>query len=71
MTQHPLKAWRIMRELSQPEAGEKLGVDAMTVSRWERGEHLPHKKHWQTIEDKTGIPASALVKHVKTEAVSQ
>ena len=68
---HPLKAWRIKRSLSQPEAGEKLGVDAMTVSRWERGEHLPHKKHWQTIEDTTGIPASALIGHVKHETVSQ
>jgi transcriptional regulator with XRE-family HTH domain len=68
---HPLKTWRDSLKISQPEAGEKLGVDAMTVSRWERGEHLPHKKHWQNIETVTGIAPSALVEYVKVTEISQ
>lgn len=62
---HPLKAWRAERKISQPKAGKELGVDAMTVSRWERGEHLPHKKHWPIIEEKTGIAPAILIEHVK------
>ena len=68
---HPLKSWRAGRKLSQPKAGEELGVDAMTVSRWERGEHLPHKKHWPIIEEKTGIAPSELIGHVKTADAAQ
>lgn len=64
---HPLKSWRAGRKLSQPKAGKELGVDAMTVSRWERGEHLPHKRHWSKIEEATGIAPSQLVEHVKAD----
>lgn len=64
---HPLKTWREKQKISQPVAGKELGVDAMTVSRWERGEHLPHKKHWPTIEEKTGIAPSDLVSHIKQD----
>lgn len=65
---HPLKSWRQRLELSQSEAAEKLGVDVMTVSRWERGNHLPNKKHWPRIAEVTEIAPSVLVEHVKTEA---
>jgi transcriptional regulator with XRE-family HTH domain len=68
---HPLKNWRDNEKLSQPDAGVKLGVDAMTISRWERGEHLPHKRHWATIEEKTGIAPSELIGHVKTGEAAQ
>lgn len=68
---HPLKSWRDKLKLSQPQAGEKLAVDAMTVSRWERGEHLPHKKHWPKIEEVTGIAPSELVSHVKQAEATQ
>ncbi len=64
---HPLKSWRADLKLSQPEAGEKIGVNAMTLSRWERGEHLPHKKHWAKIEQETGIAPSVLIEHVKAQ----
>lgn len=68
---HPLKSWRIKQKLSQPEAGEKIGVDAMTVSRWERGEHLPRKDQWSKIEEATGIPISELVGFVKQAEATQ
>lgn len=68
MDKHPLKAWRDDRQLSQEAAAELLRVKPMTVSRWERGSHLPNKKHWPKIEEATGIAASRLVEFVKTEA---
>jgi transcriptional regulator with XRE-family HTH domain len=64
---HPLKAWRSQQGLTQPEASARLGVDPMSVSRWERGEHLPHKRHWPKIERVTGITPSMLVDYVKPE----
>jgi hypothetical protein len=36
----------------------------MTYSRWERGVHLPRKKHWPVIKEKTGIPPERLLELV-------
>lgn len=63
---NPLKAWRDERKLSQVALGKLVGVDGMTISRWERGEHLPRKEQWAKIEEATGIAPSELVSHVKT-----
>lgn len=63
---NPLKEWRDERKLTQVELGRLLGVDGMTVSRWERGDHLPRKKHWPKIEEATGIAPSVLVGHIKS-----
>jgi transcriptional regulator with XRE-family HTH domain len=62
---NPLRAWRTDRQLTQVQLGKLIGVDGMTVSRWERGDHLPRKKHWAEIEKATGIAPSQLVGHVK------
>lgn len=59
---NPLKEWRGDR--TQDEAGELLGVDAMTYSRWERGVHLPRKRNWATIREKTGIAPEQLLEHL-------
>lgn len=68
---NPLKTWRDERNLTQVELGRLLGVDGMTVSRWERGDHLPRKSQWQKIEEATGITSEQLVSHVKSSEVSQ
>jgi transcriptional regulator with XRE-family HTH domain len=65
MTTNPIKAWRNVRKLSQEELADLIGVKAMTVSRWERGDHLPRKKHWPKIEEATGIAPSDFISHVK------
>lgn len=65
MDKHPIKVWRDGKALSQEQAGVQLEVDAMTISRWERGEHLPRKKHWTKIEEVTGITPSQLVSGVR------
>jgi len=69
MKQNPLKVWRANHKLSQKHAAKLIGVSTMTLSRWERGDHFPHKKHWQLIEDATKIAPSVLVDHVKVGGV--
>lgn len=66
MQNNPLRIWRDNKKLSQEALAKLIGVRTMTVSRWERGNHLPNKKHWSKIEEATGIAASELVGHVKT-----
>lgn len=58
---HPLRKWREDRGLSQAECGKRIGVDHVCVSRWERGSHLPHRKHWRKIETATGITSAQLI----------
>lgn len=61
---HPLAKFREAAELSQVELAERLGVSAMTVSRWERGEYMPRRKEWQRIADVTGLQFTDLLPHV-------
>jgi transcriptional regulator with XRE-family HTH domain len=60
-----IKTRREELKLSQKELAERIGVEPMTVSRWERGNNLPNKKHWPKIEETTGIVPSQLVELVK------
>lgn len=71
MKTNPLKTWRDSRQLSQGELAAMIGVKAMTVSRWERGDHFPNKKHWQSIEDTTGIAPSQLIAHMQADGAAQ
>lgn len=54
---HPLAVWRRKQEpvLSQEALGDMIGVDGMTVSRWERRDTEPQKRHWTKIENVTGL----------------
>lgn len=73
MSENPIKAWRERdrdHKVSQEALAKLIGVKPMTVSRWERGSHLPNKRHWPKIEEATGIAPSQLVEHLK-EDVSQ
>lgn len=67
MTTHPLKAWRDEQGLSQEAAASQLEVLPMTLSRWERGRHMPNKKNWPKIEEVSGVAPAALIEHVKRE----
>lgn len=52
---HPLRVWRAANSLSQEQAGARIGVDEMTISRWERRDTEPQKRHWPKIEETTGM----------------
>jgi transcriptional regulator with XRE-family HTH domain len=59
--ENPLARWRREHELTQEDVAALLGVRGMTVSRWERGSTLPHRKIWPKIREKTGITPADLV----------
>lgn len=63
-TAHPLRKWREILSLTQAEAGKRIGVDHVCVSRWERGAHLPSRKHWGRIEEATGVTSIQLINHL-------
>lgn len=58
---HPLKQFRDDHELSQSALGAKVGVDEMTVSRWERGESQPRRGIWPKLEEVTGLPIGEIL----------
>lgn len=41
MTSQEFRSWRRARYRTQPEAAEALGVNIMTVCRWENDQGLP------------------------------
>ncbi len=47
--------------LTQAELAEKLGADTVTVSRFERGSHLPSLQRLERIADTLGIPLAELL----------
>lgn len=61
MSAGSLKSRRDALGLSQEALGEKIGVDGMTVSRWERGESLPQRRFWSGLEQLLGSPVGELI----------
>lgn len=57
----PLKQRRDELRLSQAALAQKVGVDAMSVSRWERGEAIPRRKLWPRLEQVMGRPIGELL----------
>ena len=47
--------------LTQAEFAEKLGADTVTISRFERGSHLPSLLRLGRIADTLGIPLAELL----------
>lgn len=59
MTPTELRAWRKQAGLSQAGLASLLGVDVMTVSRWERGEReIPPFLHL-ALRALESVPATA------------
>lgn len=56
-----LKDFRQSKKLSRRELGARLGVDAMTIRRWEKGDNLPHRRFWEKIKTETGVSLDVLV----------
>lgn len=47
--------------LTQADFAEKLGADTVTVSRFERGSHLPSLLRLERIADTLGVPLAELL----------
>ena len=45
-----IKKYRIENGLSHKKLGEKIGVDASTISAWEENEHIPNAKKMKILE---------------------
>lgn len=50
-----IKDYRAHHKLSRAKLGERIGVDAMTIRRWERGDSLPRRGLWEKIKEETGV----------------
>lgn len=72
MDQQEIRALREALGLSQQELGVRLGLAAITVSRWERGISHPHREALRGLEElrrESSKPAreEALIKKVISE----
>lgn len=50
-----LKERRKELDLSHEAFGSKVGVSAMTVYRWEKGDSLPRRRFWPKLVQETGL----------------
>lgn len=57
-----IRAWRDQAGLSQAELAERIGVQLITVSRWERGVSTPYPRNVEAIRAVTQIDAPATAK---------
>lgn len=60
VTDHPLKAYRTERGLTQDALAKELGVTSISVSRWETGARKIDDALLPDIAEKTGIPKRQL-----------
>lgn len=47
--------------LTQEDLADQVGVEGMTVSRWERGESLPRRKFWSKLQEITGLEIAEII----------
>lgn len=59
---HPLKEFRERHDppMSQDQLAKLIGVDRVSVTRWECGARLPAPSHLAKIKEVTGIKPQAL-----------
>lgn len=59
---HPItKCRERMGGITQEAFGDLVGVDGVTVGRWERGESLPRRKFWRKLENLIGKPIAEII----------
>lgn len=56
-----LKAARVNKNLTQEEAGKRIGVSADTISNWERAVAFPSVVQLKAIENVYGVNYSQLI----------
>lgn len=56
-----LKAARVNRNLTQPEAAELLGISTDTLRNWEKGKTFPDVQAIKLIEETYGVSYNELI----------
>lgn len=59
--EHPLTVRRAELGLTRKELGDAMGVEAMTIYRWERGSSLPRRKYWPKLTELTGLEIAEII----------
>jgi transcriptional regulator with XRE-family HTH domain len=57
---HPLRVWRESQRLTHSEFADMVGVNRVTVSRWESGTRLIDVPMLPLVAEKTGISPARL-----------
>jgi len=65
-----LKTWREASDLTQTEAGDRVGVSAPTWSEWEAGKKQPRHVFAIAIELVTGIPRGEWLSAAEREMIA-
>jgi transcriptional regulator with XRE-family HTH domain len=60
---HPLKQWRLSKDLNQEEAGEMVGISRVTFRRLENAERMPEPLKMPLIQEVTGLDANTFTKY--------
>lgn len=57
---HPIQAFREREGLSREGLAQQLGVDRVTVFRWETGRRNIGRRLWSKIIEVTGLPEAQI-----------
>ena len=60
VSNHPLRAYRNNRGITQDALAKELGVHPLSISRWETGQRKIDASLLEAISEKTGVPAKDL-----------
>lgn len=61
MEVHPLTTYRDANSITRKQLAGQFGVSPATITRWENGSRIPHKKFLPTIAKLTGTPIAELI----------
>lgn len=68
---HPIRRFRKENGLTQAQLAERIGVNDVTISRWESFLREPDHNELIRIEAETGIPIAEIVNARKAAEVTQ
>jgi transcriptional regulator with XRE-family HTH domain len=65
-----LQKRRLQLGLTQQDLGQFVGVDEVTVGRWERGESVPQRRFWPKLVKLTGLPIIKIITAIEQDFAS-
>jgi transcriptional regulator with XRE-family HTH domain len=68
---HPIRDYRTRNDLTQGQLGERIGVTAATISRWEQRLREPRGDDLQRLCSATGIPVAEILGTVEGQAAAE